>query len=218
MKLLRICTSYPYDMSLRQPAMKVLYFLALDVFKLSGFNRTYHREDLAVGCQMRIMRNESDLMPNLTPVKKMIPRFGKFQMLNLHPRHIVSAYKTIPKASEMTVFSTVCRFSAETYLFVFLLSCFVYLVFKMFRKLNSRGRRYSDFMNLFAICLHQFIFEPKANSLRIATISLFILYFYIHFYFASFIKTELVTQDQVDIIGSYEDLLQKPGVKAKWMS
>ena len=43
-------------------------------------------------------------------------------------------------------------------------------------------------------------------------------FFFQHFYFGSFIKTELVTVEQADIISTYDQLEKNPYLKVKWIT
>ena len=58
----------------------------------------------------------------------------------------------------------------------------------------------------------------KSCSFKIMHIFFVFFAFMLYFYYVSFIKTELVTVDQAVIIESYEQILQTPGLKARWLA
>lgn len=217
MKELRICSSYPSDMTVDHPAIKAVYFVSEEVWRISDYNRTHHREDETSGCVQRVINNQSDLVSNLIPLSLDLPHLKHFIITNLASRTIVSAYVPVTSLTDTSVFSSVSSFSTEIYVSVLLIFYFIYLFFMLHRKINSRVRS-NDLICLIGVSLHQYFMQPTSNSLRIVTLTIVVLFFYTHFYFGSFIKTELVTLNHADIISSYDDIIRKTELKAKWIS
>ena len=218
MGLLRICASYPADMTVDHPAIRLIYFIAFEVYVISGYNRTFHREDNSEGCRERIITNESDLMPNLTPIKMSLPHFGKMIPTVLPSRQIVSSYKPTTSVSDTSIRGSLIDFFPYGILLVTLVTQTIHLIFRIHRKLHTTRKRRNDLIGITGISLGQYFLHPKADSLRLTTLSFIIFFFYMHFFFKAFMKTELVTLDHADVIETFEDVLSRPNLKAKWVS
>ena len=58
----------------------------------------------------------------------------------------------------------------------------------------------------------------KTLSFKVAFIFVNLFFFFQHFFFGSFIKTELVTVDKADIISTYDQIEQIPLQRVKWIT
>lgn len=242
MTLLRICSSIPALLSIDSPSLKAVKFGEQDVFPLLPNRSTivYHVGEIS-RCLDMIAANQTDLVTNWISLSSVRPHVKFLYPVDQSPSNIISAYDTVSSTSNTDVLSSFGSFS----LAVDGLTLILLLLVMLFGRLHSRThRRFNAIRNqlrrphrdlaperpatphafvLSSMMLKQFSADAvtrsnrKSLSFRVMHTGLLFFFFMIHFFFVSFIKTELVTTEKATILESFEQVLRVPGLLAKWL-
>lgn len=245
MSVLRVCTSYPADRDISHPSFKILRYAQEEVVFLKNVTKVYRREDKVKACFDLMARNETDVITIPTATKYSLPFVRFFPPADQSPPSIIASYHLSQSTSKTNVVSSLSSFSWSV---VLIISCLtlvslvlmtthsrLYRHHKRFKITKLLGaywasiRRVRPPQNLFQILLtlvlRQISSSPVASgssrkslAFKLTLLSVVLLFFYVHFYFVAYIRAEMVTVSKAVTIESFEQVLNTPGLKPKWLT
>lgn len=245
MVVIRYCSSYPSDFTMDDPALKVAKYAVTNSLFIPNATQIFHREDTNENCVQRISENKSDIIPNWTALNVAAPHVKFFTITDQSSPVIISSYEPITSTSSTDVMS-VCQL--YEYNVLYLMAAMVVVVWLFFKTHSWIYRRHKrDLASIaekitrceirlktrqptsFAELLLDIILDHydstainragrKSLSFRLLFAFLLFTSFLLHFFFATSIKTSLVTVDKAVIISTFEEAYSRPGLQPKWLT
>ena len=246
MKMLRVCSSYPEDMKISDSPLLAMRFVQEEAYRMANVTYQYERVDRVEECMDQIASNMTDLTGNWASLKTLVSHVKFFAIHDASTQVILSAYDQVTTTSGTSVLTSFKAWSPLTLIAISLLLSSAVLVYKahscIYRDYKTGmaeiiyGEKWKIHF-LFSrkpICLWQYIlcllmYQPgscpssnhisrKSLSIKLTHVMMLLLILMIAFYFNSFIRTDLVTVNKAVIIDSYQQILDDPKLKVRWLT
>jgi hypothetical protein len=240
MAVLRLCTCYPNGFSTEE-SLQIVKFAHRDVFILPNTSQIVYRGNTVDECLQQIKDNKTDILPNLVQLNVFAPHVRFFTITDQSEYEIMSSYDPAKAAPDRPEVMDVCFMWESSVLISTIL--FMMMFWSFFRSHSHIVRGFKQFIAeqkykcecrfkqpasviriLIEVILNRYDSADmsrasrKSLAYRLMFTALLFLSFYLHFYFSSYIKTELVTLEKPFLIDSFETALTAPQRKPMWLT
>lgn len=232
-------------MTLDHPSLRPIEFALNDLFILPNLTQVRSLEAQTSTCLDQITQNQTDILPNWTPLTTYAPHFMFFTITDQSSSVIISSYNPNLSTSETGVLSTFTEYSIDVALLsLMLVTCFmtlfrthsaVYARYQRWQTSLLHGSSWRTFGGerkaigywdlLLGLLLLQYSSRCCMDGSSLKSFSFKLLFMTSvcftamqHFYFSSFIKTELVTVEKARIITSIDEVLEIPSMMGRWIT
>ena len=140
MAILRLCYTYPPDMTLDHQSLRSLKYSLDDVFTHPNMTQLRQLEEQTTGCLDQISHNLTDIFVNWTPLRTYSPHARFFTITDQSASIILSSYDPSPSTSETDILSAFSAYSALVTVLTIALLAFAYLFFEVYSTVHRRRK------------------------------------------------------------------------------
>ena len=208
---------------------RTLYDLMLSKFNasmiakppaLSSFDEFVKIDD----CLLSLQRNESDVIMFPYTMIDVLPNVETGPVANEETIGMLSVYRFESNDNKPGIFGTFQAFSSNVLLLIVSFMFLFYALMTIVYSLENTRRRYTICGNrstwififsIFSFFVKQFFSWPGKETLvkKLIICCLLAFSFFSTFFYASMIKTDIVTVETPHVLVSYQDILDNPQVK-----